>query len=261
MALKPPRVPRVDHGSSEPARPAQPIRPIWQGAGIWFVGIIVLLLAVGAAVRYLLLPALSGNPGNQSAAEAHLSALQTQEALAPQPTLVPTLAPTPLPAPAAKPTAAPTALPTAVQPTTTPASTPQPTTSPELVSQVSQAYIKYFQVRADALFNLDTSQLKQVAAGDALAGLQNEVDQDRAAGRAIRTDVAHNYNVISANSDDAQIADDYRDSSVFVDPATKEPLPGEVVPASPADAPEVRVVYQLHHFPDGWKVTGGQKYE
>src|SRR5438132_1949695 len=159
MALKPPRVPRVDDGSSEPARPAQPIRPIWQGALIWVVGIIVVLLAVGAAARYLLLPALSGNSSTQSAAEAHLSALQTQEALTPQLTVGPTPATTPAPAAVAKPTVAPTAPPTAVQSTATPASTPQPTVSPELASQVSQAYVRYFQVRADALFNLDASQL------------------------------------------------------------------------------------------------------
>ena len=122
MALKPPRVPRVDDGSSEPARPAQPIRPIWQGALIWVVGIIVVLLAVGAAARYLLLPALSGNSSTQSAAEAHLSALQTQEALTPQLTVGPTPATTPAPAAVARPTVAPTTPPTAVQSTATPAS-------------------------------------------------------------------------------------------------------------------------------------------
>src|SRR5438445_6409911 len=132
MALKPPRVPRVDDGSSEPARPAQPIRPIWQGALIWVVGIIVVLLAVGAAARYLLLPALSGNSSTQSAAEAHLSALQTQEALTPQPTLAPTPATTTLSVATAKPTLAPTAQPTVAQATAAPASTTLATIPPEL---------------------------------------------------------------------------------------------------------------------------------
>jgi hypothetical protein len=224
------------------------------------VGLVVLLVVLGLAGRYLLLPVLSGNTSAPSAAEAHLSDLQTQEALAPQPTLAPTSLPTVVPVAVVRPTLVPTAKSTVVPPTATVAPAAQSTITPELISEISQAYLTYFQVRADALQNLDASHLDDVAAGDALAGLQQEIDQDRAAGRAIRTDVVHNYSVVSATDDAAEVADDYRDSSVFVDPATKEPLAGEVVPATPQDAPEVKVVYDLHRISGVWKVTGGRKY-
>src|SRR5712692_127470 len=129
MALKPPRVPRTDDGESDHARLARPVRPIWQGGLIWLGGLIVLLVVLGLAARYLLLPALNGGASTQSAAEAHLSALQTQEALTPRPTVLPTPATTPVPAVVAQPTVAPTAPPTGLRPTATAAVTPQPTIS------------------------------------------------------------------------------------------------------------------------------------
>jgi hypothetical protein len=116
-------------------------------------------------------------------------------------------------------------------------------------------------VSADALLNLDSTSLESVAAGDALAGLQQEIQQDRAAGRAIRTDVVHNLSVIGVVDNQAQVADDYRDSSVFVDPVTKEPLPGEVIPPSPQEAPETKVLYELRLISGTWKVVSGKRYE
>jgi hypothetical protein len=271
MALKPPRIPGAEDQTADSFGRAQPIRPVWQGALIWFVSLALFLAIVAIAVRSFLVPALSGGSSTPSAAEAHLSALQTQEALAPQPTAAPAPASTTAATVAAA-VVAPTAqlqmaTPAATQAPTAPAvtltveATPGPTISPELTAEVSQAYLRYFQVSADALLNLDPIPLDAVAAGDALAGLQTQIEEDRAAGRAIRTEVAHNFTVVSANNNHAQVADDYRDSSVFVDPATRQPLPGEVVPASPQDAPEVKVLYQLRRVSGSWKVVGGQKYE
>jgi hypothetical protein len=277
MALRPPRISETDDQNADSSRRSQPIRPVWQGALIWLFGIGLLLIAVGLASRLLVVPALSGSSA-PSPAEAHLGALQTQEALTPQstavpvriPTTAPTVAPTAVVVPAAAPTTQPQRpTPAATQPPTSVASvsapstnaTAAPTVAPELVAEVSAAYLRYFQVRADALLQLDPSSLDQVAEGDALVGLQREIEQDREAGRAIRIDVVHNYTVASANNDEAQVADDYRDSSVFVDPVSREPLAGEVVPDSPQNAPEVKVVYQLHRISGVWKVIAGQKYE
>src|SRR5207253_2677016 len=85
MALKQPRASGTNVDSNDSSR-AQPIRPVWQGALIWIVGLVVLLVALAVVMRTALLPALNGNPTAQSAAEAHLGALQTQQALTPLPT-------------------------------------------------------------------------------------------------------------------------------------------------------------------------------
>ena len=97
MALRPPRISEAEDQNADSDRRAQPIRPVWQGALIWLFGIGLLLVVVMSGFRFLLVPALSG-PSAPSAAEAHLSALQTQEALTPQPTTVPVRVPTSAPA-------------------------------------------------------------------------------------------------------------------------------------------------------------------
>ena len=94
------------------------------------------------------------------------------------PTLAPTSQPTPLAIviPAAQPTAAPSsASATAGASTSVPAANgtpyPFPTASSEVAAAVSDAYLHYWSVRADALLALDSSALDQVAAGDELAAL------------------------------------------------------------------------------------------
>jgi hypothetical protein len=130
----------------------------------------------------------------------------------------------------------------------------------ELGAEISQAYLRYFQVRGDALLALDPSELDEVAADGELAALQKNVEDDRAQGRALQTDVQHRFIVLSVEGDNAQVADRYRDSSIYVDPATHQPLQGEVAPSSPDDAPEVKVIYQLRRIEGVWKVIGGQQY-
>ena len=269
MPLKPPRTTETEGGMDETQGRVQPIRPVWQGALIWLVGLFVFLAVVAFAVRAFLIPALSGT-SSPSAAEAHLGQLQTEEALTSVPTAQPALAPTAVPTVVAA--VAPTVVPTAAPATSTPVSAPAvaaatvvptaaPTVSPELAAEVSQAYLRFFQVRADALYSNDESQLDQIAAGDALAGLRTAIEQNREAGRAIRIDVAHNYKVVAATDESADVADDYRDSSVYIDPDTKQLLPGEVVPASAADAPEVKVVYHLQQMAGVWKVVSGERFQ
>jgi hypothetical protein len=229
------------------------------------VGLVVVLVVLGLAGRYLLLPALSGNTSAPSAAESHLSDLQTQEALAPQPTPAPTQAPTSVPVVVVRPTLAPTAVPTAAQATVTPAVTPQPTIPPALTAEVSQAYLRYFQVSADALRALNPDGLDAVATGDELQFLKDEIEKDRAAGRALDTEVEHHFSVVQLQSDQADVADAYRDSSIFVDVKTGEPLPGQLRPATPEDAPVVKEVYHLRlgTGADGtstWKVERVDRY-
>jgi hypothetical protein len=271
MALKPPRIPGAEDQAEGSNGRAQPIRPVWQGALIWFVGLALLLAILATAVRSFLLPALSGGSSTPSAAEAHLSALQTQEALTPQPTAAPARVPRAAATVVAA-VVAPTAqlqmaTPVATQGPTAPVltltveATPGPTISPELTAEVSEAYLRYFQVSADALLALDPSRLAEVAADGELSALAQSIETDRAQGRALKTSLQHNFVVSSVQGDEAQVADQLRDSSFFVDPETQEPLPGQFIPNSPDAAPLVRIIYRLQRTDGSWKVTGGTKYE
>ena len=107
-----------------------------------------------------------------------------------------------------------------VAPTQTPSATA--TTSPE--EQVSQAYLHYWDVYADALYNLDTSRLTDVMTGPRLERALNEVKQLRDQGRAVRIVVENHPVVVQIESDRAVVYDEYENRSYFIDPTTKEAL-------------------------------------
>jgi hypothetical protein len=126
---------------------------------------------------------------------------------------------------------------------------------PELSAEVSAAYLHYWQVVSDSSLSLDPSHLGDVTAGDQLAALQKNLDEDKAAGRAIRMDIQHNFVVVSASPTEAEVADRSRDLSIWVDPTSGDPLPGQVQPASPDQAPEVDAVLDLQKIDGQWKVV------
>jgi hypothetical protein len=118
------------------------------------------------------------------------------------------------------------------EPAATPNPTPLPTVeptvsatvSPEAAVEIGDAYQTYWQVRAQALYNLDTSHLQEVMSGDHLAAAEELIAELRSEGRAIQTQVAHNYVVISASNENAKVADSYIDESVYVDAQTHAQL-------------------------------------
>ena len=158
------------------------------------------------------------------------------------------------------PTAAPTAFTGDPRAAPIPLSGPISIDDPAAGQAVLDAYLNYFQVSGQALYNLDPAPLDAVAADRELQGLTNSIAQDRQQGRALKTDVKHNALVVRVEGDDAELVDTYDDSSIWVDPTTKQPLPGEVAPASPDVAPVVSIKYQLHRFDGVWKVVGGTRY-
>ncbi len=126
----------------------------------------------------------------------------TQQALTPAPTYTvavaaaaqPTSFATLVPAVTPYVTSAPTALPAlaATPPavsTAAPADLPTPT--PDQAAEIAVAYGNYFDVTGQALLNLDATPLDQVAAGQSLAGLEQTIEEDRAQGRALQTNVQH----------------------------------------------------------------------
>jgi hypothetical protein len=144
---------------------------------------------------------------------------------------------------------------------TSPLPTAVPTVDPQIADEVTRAYLLYWDVRAQALSDLDAAHLADVAANGELSALQKSIEDLRSQGKAIATSVEHHDYVMWNQGNQAQIADRYRDRSVYIDPSTKNPLPGEVIPPNFQDAPESNVVYLLQKDGQGWKVLGGQDYE
>ena len=172
---------------------------------------------------------------------------------------------TPIPTTRPEPTAQATPLPTpATQPTGVPAgqitdATSLPTVAPELRREVETAYTEYWDARAQATWALDPSPLDNVATGDELLALRRDVDELRGEGRAIKTEVQHQYTVLSVDGDHAEVADRLRDFSIYVDASTKEPLPGQVRPDE-ANAPLSTIVYFLRNEAGTWKVERGERH-
>jgi hypothetical protein len=125
-----------------------------------------------------------------------------------------------------------------------------------MVKAVSDAYLQFWSVYSDAFLTLDPTLLDQVAAGSELAVLQHDIEADRAQNRALKTDIQHQFAVLVAIADQAVVTDDIRDSSIYVDVDTREPIPAQV-PVSPDQAPEYKGVYRLQFIDNKWKVVEG----
>jgi len=184
----------------------------------------------------------------------------------PAPAVVPTLAPASQPtpqmttAPVAQPTELPSAsLPTAAFGTVVPMINgtpyPIPTPSPEDVRAVSDAYLEFWSAYSNAFLILDSTPLDQVAAADELATLQQDIESDRAQGRAEKVDIRHQFRVLLVINGQAAVQDDMHDSTIYVDAATQQPLPSQSTPASPDQAPELKVILKLEFIDDTWKVV------
>jgi len=203
------------------------IRLPWPLVGAGLFVILAALLGFGLFANRNLRPQTAAAPTAVVVEPATATALPviavTQvETPTPEPRVIVTataVTATPAPAPAV-PTAA-TATATTVA---APAATPRPTVNPELAAEVGSAYQEYWDIRAEALYELDASRLEQVMAGDHLAAVQDRISELRAEGRAIETEVEHKYVVVQASTDSAEVADTYLDQSVYVDAQTHAPI-------------------------------------
>jgi hypothetical protein len=135
------------------------------------------------------------------------------------------------------------------------------TVTPELAAEVSTAYALYWQVLADADYLNDPSSLDQVAAGEQLDTLRKDIAEDQSQGRATRVRVQHSFLVASVHGDRAEVDDHLQDLSIFVDPTSHDPLPGEVEPTSVDSAPTFDAKFQLQLIDGTWKVTSAARVE
>jgi len=164
-------------------------------------------------------PVAAAAPATPTAAPV---AQPTATLAVPTPTIEPTREPTPLAVIPSTATPEVTAVATALPPTAT--VTVRPTISPELETEIGDAYQTYWQVRAQALYDLDTTHLDEVMAGDHLSAIQDRINELRAEGRAIQTEVDHDYAVVDVSVNTARVADSYVDRSIYVDAETHNDL-------------------------------------
>ena len=118
-----------------------------------------------------------------------------------------------------------------------------------MAQQVTNAYQHYWQVYSDALLNLDTSKVPEVATGEELQRIQSEVDGLRKRNDALRTVIEHNYVVLNVTASEAQVYDQIRDGSYTVDPITKQP------PRGPDQRDTYKDIYYFQKTDAGWKVS------
>jgi len=130
--------------------------------------------------------------------------------------------------------------------------TAAPTVDTALAAEIRPAYQHYWEVLDDALATLDDSKLSGAMDGPALIAAQTYVNQLRDQNKAGVGPADHSITLVSATPEDAVIHDHVVDHSVFVDPATREPLPPDEQGANT----ETDDTYYLRKVDGVWKVVG-----
>jgi hypothetical protein len=126
------------------------------------------------------------------------------------------------------------------------------TVDPELVAEVSAAYQRYWQIRAEALLNLDSSGLPDVMADGQLDAANKSLSELEGQGKAVYTDVDHNYRVVYVDETTANVVDSYVDHSYYVKPGTDEKLDETSVDNSDQT---LSVLFSMERRDDTWKVV------
>jgi hypothetical protein len=90
--------------------------------------------------------------------------------------------------------------------------------------------------------------------GDYFDNIAHLIEQLRTEGRAIKTQVILDYSIIQATSEAASVVDHVEDNSVYVSIGTEDPL-------SLPTGDQLRILYRLRRFPEGWKVVDSVRHE
>jgi hypothetical protein len=120
--------------------------------------------------------------------------------------------------------------------------------APELREEIDVVYQHYWQVRAEALYSLDTAKLQEVMAGQHLLSVEELISQLRTEGRGLRTSVSHNYVFVDESPNDVTLLDRYIDNSIYVDAQSGVPL------SEPTGATLIEQ-YRLVKSDGSWKVV------
>lgn len=136
------------------------------------------------------------------------------------------------------------------------AATPSPTATANPEQAVLEAYRRFWEAYAIAVLNLDPTQVETVAAGDRLRGIQEEVEDLRRRGLAIRVNVTHNPIVVEVSGERAVVYDEMVNNSFHVNAQTKEPR------VASGSGVLLKDTYYLQRVDGGaWKVVDGGRQQ
>jgi hypothetical protein len=124
-----------------------------------------------------------------------------------------------------------------------------------LEQEITAAYLRFWQVRSDALFVPDDSRLPEVMAGPALEREREQIGQLRAKGQAAKIVVEHHITFVSIAPTNAELYDEYENKSFPVDAQTKQPI------GTPGPGGIAKVSYVLQKIDGTWKVVDGAVHE
>ena len=139
----------------------------------------------------------------------------------------------------------------ATTPTTAPDTTTTTSVQPArtgVEGEVEDAYLRSWDVYADAMLRLDASRLEEAYSGPALLTRRDEVAQLAAGNTPVRVHVDHDYEIVVLNADDAFVLEDHVNHSVLLDGGTMQPI-------EPDPNRVVRREYVLRKGSGGWRVA------
>lgn len=144
-------------------------------------------------------------------------------------------------------------------PATTRTATPaaSPTATPSIDQEVSEAYLRYWEVYAEAVLDLDETKLPGVMTGPQLERTRQEIESLRQRGRAAKIVVEHDFFIAELDpvAGTATVRDEYANRSYEVDAQTKE-MVGQAAPGT-----VLTDTYFLVKEGGAWKVRDGIRQE
>jgi hypothetical protein len=136
-----------------------------------------------------------------------------------------------------------------------PSSTTTTAYDPSVVEgQVEAAYLKSWDVYADAVYNLhlDEQALAEVFAEDAFELRRDEIKRRIADGRASHVRLEHRYEIVLTDAEEANVIDNFVNHQVLIDATTKSP-----VEPDPNEA--LLVNFRMKLIDGSWRVVFIQK--
>ncbi|MCC6177467.1 MAG: hypothetical protein IT305_19385 [Chloroflexi bacterium] len=123
-----------------------------------------------------------------------------------------------------------------------------------LLEEIQAAYSTFWEIRAEAAFNLDVSRLPEVLDGPALEREREQIADLQARGVAAVIEAEHEVGLLSLSSEEAELYDEYLNRSYLVDPTTKEPV------GAPEPEEVVKVSFRLRKIDGIWKVVDSERH-